>query len=137
VQPEKKPPKNGKFFQHPSDASILTAVLIQDIGGGGEDFVWEIIYLPRFLTSKYISIYLFMVCSNLNKTKGNDSLSGEESSTRVLPDMSLFNIIITPTLREKIIATQKNDEDMCHIKRRMEEGDSKVACFRENAERAL
>jgi hypothetical protein len=78
-----------------------------------------------------------MVCSNLNKTKGNDSLPGEESSTRVLPDMSLFNIIIAPTLREKIIATQKNDEDMGHIKRRMEEGDSKVACFRENAESAL
>jgi hypothetical protein len=48
--------------------------------------------------------------------------------------MSLFNIIIAPTLWEEIIATQKNDEDMGHIKRRMEEGDLKIACFHENAE---
>jgi hypothetical protein len=28
----------------------------------------------------------------------------EESSTRVLPDMSLFNITLTPILRDEIIA---------------------------------
>jgi hypothetical protein len=42
-------------------------------------------------------------------------LTGEESSTRVLPDMSLFNINLTPTLRDEIIAAQKNDEGMGHI----------------------
>jgi hypothetical protein len=47
-------------------------------------------------------------------------LTGEESSTHVLPFLSLFNIIITPTLRDEIIATQKNDEGMGHIKRRMQ-----------------
>jgi hypothetical protein len=31
--------------------------------------------------------------------------TGEESSTRVLPDLSLFNITLTPTLRSEIIAT--------------------------------
>jgi hypothetical protein len=30
--------------------------------------------------------------------------TGEESSTRVLPDLSLFNITLTPTLRCEIIA---------------------------------
>jgi hypothetical protein len=35
--------------------------------------------------------------------------TGEESSTRVLPDLSLFNISLTPTLKGEIIATQKND----------------------------
>jgi hypothetical protein len=44
---------------------------------------------------------------------------GDESSTRVLPDLSLFNIILTPTLRSEIIAVQKSDEGMGHIKRRM------------------
>jgi hypothetical protein len=29
---------------------------------------------------------------------------GEESSTRVLPDLSLFNITLTPTLKGEIIA---------------------------------
>jgi hypothetical protein len=64
-------------------------------------------------------------------------ITGEESSTRVLPDLSLYNITLTPTLRGDIITTQKNDEGMCHIRRRMRDGDPKVACFCEDAEGTL
>jgi hypothetical protein len=64
-------------------------------------------------------------------------LTGEESSTRVLPDLSLFNITLTPTLRAEIIVAQKTDESMGHIKRRMREGDLRVACFHEDAEGTL
>jgi hypothetical protein len=64
-------------------------------------------------------------------------LTREESSTHVLADLSLFNIILTPTLRDEIIAAQKNDEGMSHIKRRMQEGDMKIACFHEDAEGTL
>jgi hypothetical protein len=46
-------------------------------------------------------------------------LTREESSTHVLPNLSLFNIILTPTLRDEIIAAQKNDEGMDHINQRM------------------
>jgi hypothetical protein len=46
----------------------------------------------------------------------------------------LFNITLTPILRDEIITAQKNDESMAHIKRRMEEGDPKVACFRDDVE---
>jgi hypothetical protein len=46
-------------------------------------------------------------------------LTGEESSTQVSPNLSLFNITLTPTLRAEIIAAQKDDEGMGHIKRRM------------------
>jgi hypothetical protein len=42
-----------------------------------------------------------------------------------------------PTLRDEIIATQKNDECKGHIKQRMQEGDPKVACFREHAKGTL
>jgi hypothetical protein len=55
----------------------------------------------------------------------------------VLSDLSLFNITLTPTLRGEIIAAQKNDAGMAHIKRRIQEGDPKVACFREDAEGTL
>jgi hypothetical protein len=48
--------------------------------------------------------YLLDVCS-----------TREESSTRVLPDLSLFHITHTPTLRSEIIAAQKSDEGMGHI----------------------
>jgi hypothetical protein len=61
----------------------------------------------------------------------------EESSTRVLPDLSLFNITLTPTLKGEIIAAQKKDKGMGHIKRRMREGDPKVACFHEDVEGTL
>jgi hypothetical protein len=64
-------------------------------------------------------------------------LTGEESSTRVLPDSSLYNITLTPILRGEIIAAQRNDEGMGHIKRRIQEDDPKVACFCEDAERVL
>jgi hypothetical protein len=64
-------------------------------------------------------------------------LTGEESRTHVLPDLSLFNIILTPTLRDVIIGAQKNDEGMGHIKRRIQEGDPKVSCFHEDAEGTL
>jgi hypothetical protein len=40
-------------------------------------------------------------------------------------------------LRAEIIAAQKDEEGMGHIKRRMVEGDPKVACFREDAEGTL
>jgi hypothetical protein len=54
----------------------------------------------------------------------------------VLPDLSLLNITLTPTLRDEIIAAQKNDKGMDHIKRRMQ-GDPKVACFCEDAKGTL
>jgi hypothetical protein len=64
-------------------------------------------------------------------------LIGEESSIRVFLDLSLYNITLAPTLRNEIIATQKNDEGMSHIRRRMQEGDPKVNCFLEDAEGIL
>jgi hypothetical protein len=64
-------------------------------------------------------------------------LTKEESSIRVLPNLSLFNITLTPTLRAEIIAAQKDDEGVGHIKRRMREGDPKVTYFREDVEGTL
>jgi hypothetical protein len=64
-------------------------------------------------------------------------LTGEESSTRVLLDLSLHNITLTPILREEIIVAQKNDEAMTHIKRKMQECDLKVNCFHKDAEGTL
>jgi hypothetical protein len=72
-------------------------------------------------------------CNYLPATR----LTGEESSTRVLPNLSLFNITLMPTLRDEIIAAQKNDKGMDHIKRRMQEGDMNVTCFRMDAEGTL
>jgi hypothetical protein len=64
-------------------------------------------------------------------------LTGEEFSTRVLPNLSFFNITLTPTLRDEIKAAQKNDEGLGYTKKRMHEGDSKDSCFRKDAEGTL
>jgi hypothetical protein len=64
-------------------------------------------------------------------------LTGEESSIRVLLDLSLFNITLTPILREEIIDAQKNDEGMAHLRRRLSKGEPKVNYFREDAEGML
>jgi hypothetical protein len=64
-------------------------------------------------------------------------LTGEESSIKVLPDLSLYNITLTPILRDEIIAAQKSDEGMAHLRRRLLEGDPKVNCFCEGAEGTL
>jgi hypothetical protein len=55
----------------------------------------------------------------------------------VLPNISLFNITLASTLKVEIVAAQKDDEGMGHIKRRMREGDPKVACFHEDVEGTL
>jgi hypothetical protein len=70
--------------------------------------------------------YLLVVC-----------LTREEFSTRLLPNLSLFNITLMPTLRDEIKAAQKNDEGMGYIKKRMHEGDPMVAHFHEDAEGTL
>jgi hypothetical protein len=62
---------------------------------------------------------------------------GEESSTRVLLDLSLYNITLKPILRDEIIASQKNEDSAAHVKRRIQEGDPKVSFFHEDVEGVL
>jgi hypothetical protein len=64
-------------------------------------------------------------------------ITGEESSIKVLPDLSLYNITLTHILRDEIIAAQKNDEGMAHPRRRLSQGDLKVNYFHEDAEGTL
>jgi hypothetical protein len=65
------------------------------------------------------------------------TLTGEGSSIQVLPDLSLFNITLTPILRDEIITAKRNDEGMAHIRRRMQEGDPRVNCFHEDTKGTL
>jgi hypothetical protein len=83
-----------------------------------------------------------VVADTLNR-KAHDNylpavpLIGEESSIRVLPDLSLYNITLTPLLREEIIVAQKNDEGMSHLRSRLSDGDPQVNYFREDVEAIL
>jgi hypothetical protein len=66
----------------------------------------------------------------------NDSSQSNQGTDHLVSQL-LYNITLTPVLRDKIIVAQKNDEGMSHIKRRIEEGDPKVACFYEDMEGTL
>jgi hypothetical protein len=56
-------------------------------------------------------------------------LIGEESSIRVPPIMSLFNVTFTLSFRGEINAAQQQDVGVSHIKRRLTEADPKLNCF--------
>jgi hypothetical protein len=98
-----------------------------------KDYELEIHYLPRKANVIADMLSCKAHCNYLPAVR----VTGQESSTRVLPDLSLFNITLTPTLRDEIKAAQKNDEGMGHIMVRMQEGDPKVSCFCEDAEGTL
>jgi hypothetical protein len=51
--------------------------------------------------------------------------------------LSLHNITLTSLLREANITTQKNDEDMAHLRRRLAECDPKIKCFSKDVEGTL
>jgi hypothetical protein len=98
-----------------------------------KDYELEVHYHPRKVNVVADALSRKVHCNYLPAVP----LTEEESSTRVLPNLSLFNITLTPTLRDEIKAAQKNDKGMGHIKRRMQEGDPKIACFREDADGTL
>ena len=47
---------------------------------------------------------------------------------------TLTNITLTPTLRDQIIAAQKNDVGMGKIRQRLSENDPRVQCFHQDSE---
>jgi hypothetical protein len=65
------------------------------------------------------------------------SISGEESSIRIIPIMAQYNVTLTLVLRGEIIAAQRIDAGVTHIKRRLTEGDPKVNYFRADKEGTL
>jgi hypothetical protein len=63
--------------------------------------------------------------------------SGEEFSVSIIPIMAQNNVILTPVLREEIIAAQSDYTGVTHIKRRLIEGDPKVNYFHMDEEGTL
>jgi hypothetical protein len=94
---------------YPTHDLELAAVVIKD-------YELEVHYHPRKANVVADALSRKGHCNYLSAVQS----TGEESSTRVLADLSLFNITLTPTLKGEIIAAQKNDAGMTHIKRRIQ-----------------
>ena len=61
----------------------------------------------------------------------------EKMNLAIRAEGTLINITLTPTLRDQIIAAQKNDLGMGKIRQRLSENDPRVHCFHQDREGVL
>ena len=61
----------------------------------------------------------------------------EKMNLAIVSEGTLANITLTPTLRDQIIAAQKNDVGMDKIRQRLNEDDPQVQCFHRDSEGVL
>ena len=61
----------------------------------------------------------------------------EKMNLAIVSEGTLANITLTPTLRDQIIAAQKNDVGMDKIRQRLSEDDPQVQCFHRDSEGVL
>jgi len=61
----------------------------------------------------------------------------EKLNLVMVAEGTLTNITLTPTLRDQIIAAQKNDAGMGKIRQRLSENDPQVQCFHQDSEGVL
>jgi hypothetical protein len=74
-------------------------------------------------------------CNHLTVQSHSTCCDPEEPSLQVVPHGRLNNIALIPTIKEDIIAAQKTDVGMGHLRQRMESG--KAQCFRQDADGVL
>ena len=55
----------------------------------------------------------------------------------IVAEGTLTNLILTPTLRDQIIAAQKSDVGMGKIRQRLSENDPRVQCFHQDNDGVL
>jgi hypothetical protein len=63
-------------------------------------------------------------CSHLTIQPHTPCCDPKEPSLRVVPHGRLNNIALIPTIKEDVIAAQKTDIGMGHIRRRLELGEA-------------
>ena len=61
----------------------------------------------------------------------------EKLNLTIVSDGTLANITLTPTLRDRIVAAQKNSAGTEKIRQRLRENDPKTACFHQDSEGVL
>jgi hypothetical protein len=66
-------------------------------------------------------------CNHLTIQSHSSCCDPEDPSLRVVPHDRLNNITLIPTIREDIIAAQKMEVGMGHLRRRLELGEAQ--CF--------
>jgi hypothetical protein len=74
-------------------------------------------------------------CSHITVQSPSTCCDPKEPSLWVVPHGRLNNIALIPTIKEDIIATQRTDNGMSHLRQRMESGEAQ--CFWQDADGVL
>jgi hypothetical protein len=74
-------------------------------------------------------------CNHLTIQSHPSCCNPEEPSLRVVPHVRLNNIALIPTIKEVVIAAQRTDIEMSHLRRRLELRE--YQCFQQNADGVL
>jgi hypothetical protein len=100
-----------------------------------KDYELEIHYHPGKVNVVAYTLSRQHHCNNLMIQSLTTCYGPQEPSLRVVPHGALTNISLIPTIKEEVIAVQKTDLGMGHIRRRLRLGE--VKCFHEHAKGVL
>jgi len=104
-----------------------------------KDYDLEIHYHPGKANVVANALSRKASCSCVSATVLHETLCQEmkKMNFAIVSEGTLANITLTPTLRDQIIAAQKNDVGMDKIRQRLSEDDPQVQCFHQDSEGVL
>ena len=96
-----------------------------------KDYDLEIHYHPGKANVVADALSRKTSCSCISATVLHETLCQEmeKMNLAIVAEGTLANIVLTPTLRDQVIAAQKDNIGMEKIRRRLRENDPRVACF--------
>ena len=104
-----------------------------------KDYDLEIHYHPGKANVVADALSCKASCSCISATAVHETLCQEMEKMNLVmvSEGTLANLTLTPTLRDHIIAAQKNNVGMEKIRQRIGENDPRVACFHLDGEGVL
>jgi hypothetical protein len=100
-----------------------------------KDYELEVHYHPKKANVVADALSRKHQCHHFTVPPHSSCCDSEELSPRVVPHGRLNNTALIPTIKEDIIAAQRTNIGMGHIRQRLELGEAQ--CFRQNADGVL
>ena len=127
--------KSLKYIFTQSELNLCQRRWLEQI----KDYDLEIHYHPGKANVVADALSRKASCSCVSATVLHETLCQEmeKMNLAIVSEGTLANITITPTLRDQIVAAQKNDVGMNKIRQRLGGNDPQVQCFHQDSEGVL